>query len=114
MTPPEVIRTSPHGIAEGSHIIKRGTFYYLFTAEGGTESGHHEVVLRSTAGPLGPWTEGPFLWYNGMDEEVQSTGHADIFEDAEGEWWAVLLGIRPQKLNGKWKESQLGIDLDAI
>lgn len=114
LTVPEVIRASPHGLAEGSHIIKRGTFYYLFTAEGGTESGHHEVVLRSTNGPLGPWTVGPSLGYNGTDEEVQNTGHADVFESADGEWWAVLLGVRPQKLNGQWKESPLGTSLSSM
>ena len=43
LTPPAVIRTSPHGIAEGSHILKRGKYYYLLTAEGGTEAGHQEI-----------------------------------------------------------------------
>lgn len=86
-----VIRSSPYGIAEGSHIIKRGGYYYLFTAEGGTESGHQEWVLRSEKSPLGPWTLGPKnpLWYNGPSEEVQNTGHVDVFEDAGGNWWAV-------------------------
>lgn len=47
LTVPQVIRSSSHGIAEGSHIIKRGRYYYLFTAESGTESGHQEWVSRS-------------------------------------------------------------------
>ncbi len=94
LTAPEVIRSSPHGIAEGSHIIKRGRYYYLFTAEGGTESGHQEWVLRSEKGPLGPWILGPRnpLWYNGTDESVQNTGHVDVFDDIEGNWWAVSKG----------------------
>jgi beta-xylosidase len=93
LTAPKVIRSSTHGIAEGSHIIKRGKYYYLFTAEGGTESGHQEWVLRSEEGPLGPWILGPRnpLWYNGTNEEVQNTGHADVFEDSEGDWCAVSI-----------------------
>jgi beta-xylosidase len=93
LTAPKVIRSSPCGIAEGSHIIKRRKYYYLFTAEGGTESGHQEWVLRSEKGPLGPWILGPRnpLWYNGPNEEVQNTGHVDVFEDLRGDWWAVSI-----------------------
>jgi beta-xylosidase len=109
LTPPTVIRESPGGIAEGSHLIKRGKYYYLFTAEGGTEAGHQEWVFRSLTGPLGPWeSQGKPLWYNGPDEEVQRTGHVDVFEDAEGQWWAVLLGVRPVKHEGVFLEPQLG------
>jgi len=112
LTAPVVIRKSPFGIAEGSHIIKKGKYYYLFTAEGGTEQGHQEWVFRSTEGVFGPWeanVKGGPLWYNGPEEEVQRTGHVDVFEDGEGRWWAVLLGVRPMKDDqGKWLEPQLG------
>ncbi|KAM5341825.1 hypothetical protein ACJ41O_014856 [Fusarium nematophilum] len=109
LTAPRVIRESPHGIAEGSHIIKRGDLYYLFTAEGGTEAGHQEWVLRSREGPYGPWEgQGKPLWYNGPDEEVQRTGHADIFEDGEGQWWGVFLGVRPVKDERGYLEPQMG------
>ncbi|TDZ46024.1 Non-reducing end alpha-L-arabinofuranosidase BoGH43B [Colletotrichum trifolii] len=109
LSPPRVIRESPHGIAEGSHIIRRGKHYYLFTAEGGTEAGHQEWVLRSEAGPFGPWeSQGKALWYNGPEEEVQRTGHCDIFEDGQGRWWAVMLGVRPLKSGGKFIEPQMG------
>ncbi|KAG8163352.1 hypothetical protein KVR01_006649 [Diaporthe batatas] len=47
LTAPVVIRKSPHGIAEGSHILKRNGFYYLFTAEGGTEAGHQDPEAPS-------------------------------------------------------------------
>lgn len=109
LTAPAVIRKSPYGIAEGSHIIKRGGWYYLFTAEGGTEAGHQEWVFRSKEGVNGPWEEqGKPLWYNGPEEQVQRTGHADVFEDGEGRWWAVLLGVRPANKDGRWLEPQLG------
>ncbi|KAJ9133012.1 Non-reducing end alpha-L-arabinofuranosidase BoGH43B [Pleurostoma richardsiae] len=109
LTPPLLIRQSPHGIAEGSHILRRGRYYYLFTAEGGTEVGHQEWVFRSTEGVRGPWEgTGRPLWYNGPGEEVQRTGHADVFEDGEGRWWAVLLGVRPVRDGDRWLEPQLG------
>jgi beta-xylosidase len=34
LTPPVVIRQSHYGIAEGSHIFRKGEYYYLLTAEG--------------------------------------------------------------------------------
>ncbi|OLN92777.1 Non-reducing end alpha-L-arabinofuranosidase BoGH43B 2 [Colletotrichum chlorophyti] len=109
LTPPRVIRESPHGIAEGSHIIRKGKYYYLFTAEGGTEAGHQEWVFRSETGPYGPWEgQGKALWYNGPDEEVQRTGHCDVFEDDRGRWWGVMLGVRPVRSGDKYIEPQLG------
>lgn len=69
-------------------------------------------MFRSREGVYGPWEgQGRPLWYNGPDEEVQRTGHADVFEDAEGRWWAVLLGVRPirDEEGGRWLEPQLGM-----
>lgn len=67
-------------------------------------------MFRSKKSVYGPWEEqGQSLWYNGPDEEVQRTGHADVFEDGKGRWWAVLLGVRPgRKRDGQWLEPQLG------
>lgn len=109
LTAPKLIRSSSFGVAEGSHIYRKGKYYYLFVAEGGTEAGHQEWVFRSTESPYGPWEgQGKALWYNGPDEEVQRTGHCDIFEDDEGNWWGVLLGVRPLKRGEQWVEPQLG------
>ncbi|KAL2867222.1 glycoside hydrolase family 43 protein [Aspergillus lucknowensis] len=107
---PRLIRESASGVAEGSHIFKRGKFYYLFTAEGGTESGHSEWVCRSEVGPFGPWEVGPAnpLWRNGVLDEVQNTGHADLVEDVEGRWWAVFLGVRPVRRGDYWEDSVFG------
>ncbi|CAH0053697.1 unnamed protein product [Clonostachys solani] len=110
LTPPKMIRSTSLGVSEGSHIIKKGKYYYLFTAEGGTEAGHQEWAFRSTEGPYGPWEgQGKALWYNGPDEEVQRTGHCDVFEDGDGDWWAVMLGVRPVKnQDNKWLEPPMG------
>ncbi|KAJ6123493.1 Concanavalin A-like lectin/glucanase subgroup [Penicillium samsonianum] len=107
---PKLIRESSSGVAEGSHIFKRDRYWYLFTAEGGTESGHSEWVNRSEFGPLGPWELGPNnpLWRNGVEDEVQNTGHADLVEDTKGQWWAVVLGVRPTRQGDTWEDSVLG------
>lgn len=113
---PKLIRESSSGVAEGSHIYTRGRYYYLFTAEGGTESGHCEWVSRSEVGPFGPWELGPNnpLWRNGVNDDVQNTGHLDLVEDADGNWWAVLLAVRPVQKGDKWEESVFGTALNTL
>ncbi|KAJ5466640.1 hypothetical protein N7539_009369 [Penicillium diatomitis] len=107
---PKLIRESSSGVAEGSHIFRRGRYYYLFTAEGGTESGHCEWVSRSEVGPFGPWKLGPNnpLWRNGINGDVQNTGHLDLVEDEQGHWWAVLLAVRPVRKENGWEDSVFG------
>ncbi|RDW83673.1 uncharacterized protein DSM5745_03999 [Aspergillus mulundensis] len=113
---PKLIRSSNSGsgVSEGSHIFKRGKYYYLFTAEGGTESGHSEWVCRSESSPFGPWEVGPVNEVNplfgsgvGHEDEVQNTGHADFVQDVDGNWWAVFLGVRPvwRDEGQRWEES---------
>ncbi|KAJ8496769.1 hypothetical protein ONZ45_g12321 [Pleurotus djamor] len=41
-----------------------------------------------------------------MSNSVQNTGHADIVEGLDGQWWGVALGVRPQ--NGNFSHIQLG------
>ena len=108
---PVMARESASGVSEGSHIFKRGKFYYLFTAEGGTESGHCEWVMRSDQGPLGPYELGPQnpLWRNGVEDDIQNTGHCDLVEDEKGRWWAVSLGVRPLRQDGSFHTSVFGM-----
>jgi beta-xylosidase len=110
LTCPKVVRQSSFGVAEGSHLLYKAPYYYLFVAEGGTEAEHQEWVFRSTQGVYGLWeSQGRPLWYNGPDEEVQRTGHTDVFEDGHRRWWAVFLGVRPiGDERTKWLEPQLG------
>ncbi|OKL58331.1 hypothetical protein UA08_06406 [Talaromyces atroroseus] len=106
-----LIRDSTSAVSEGSHIFRRGKYYYLFTAEGGTESGHSECVCRSDQSPFGPWEPGPNnpLCHNGGQDDVQNVGHADLVEDEQGNWWAVLLAVRPvRKSEDKWESSVFG------
>lgn len=87
---------------EGPHLFRVGDFYYLMCAEGGTCDWHSEVIFRAK-NPMGPWIECPnnpiLTQRTGLDPKrpdiVTSTGHADIVQSKNGEWWAVFLGCRP-------------------
>lgn len=86
---------------EGPHLYKRRGWYYLMCAEGGTSTGHSEVILRARS-PFGPFMAGPHnpiltqrdLAPNRTDP-VADAGHADLVETVDGRWWAVFLAVRP-------------------
>ena len=84
--------------AEGPHLYKWFGKYYLMLAEGGTEYGHMETMLRSDY-PYGPYEacpHNPILTHrDDMREEIYCTGHADMVEDHNGNWWMVCLAVRP-------------------
>lgn len=90
--------------AEGPHLYRIGNRYYLMAAEGGTEYGHMEVIARSGSpwGPFEPCPRNPILSnrHTEMDVPIQGTGHADLVEDANGNWWLVFLAFRP--VGGYW------------
>ena len=96
---PRVIWRGTGGIwPEAPHLYRRGRWYYLVTAEGGTSYGHSVVVARSRRpyGPFAPSPHGPLLTHrNRPRHPIQATGHADLVELDDGTTWAVLLGIRP-------------------
>lgn len=81
---------------EAPHLFRRGDFYYLTLAEGGTADGHMVTIARSTSpwGPFESCPHNPILTHRSVMNPIQATGHADLFEDARGQWWAVFLGIR--------------------
>jgi beta-xylosidase len=86
---------------EGPHIYKTNDgWYYLFISEGGTFEDHMITVARSKSiwGPYEANTDNPILTARGTDEYVQHTGHSDIFQDVQGNWWAVCLGVRKDRL----------------
>ena len=81
---------------EAPHLFRRGKFYYLLVAEGGTAEGHMVTIARSRDpfGPFEPCPRNPVLTHRSLMGPVQATGHADFFQDHHGCWWAVFLGIR--------------------
>ncbi|KZT18301.1 glycoside hydrolase family 43 protein [Neolentinus lepideus HHB14362 ss-1] len=99
---PEVLWTGTGGIApEGPHVYKRDGYYYLLIAEGGTGLNHMVTMARSNGsihGPYEPCAHNPVLTNANTTEYLQTVGHADVFEDTEGNVWAVALATR----NGTW------------
>lgn len=86
---------------EGPHLFKRGGWYYLTCAEGGTAENHSQVIFRShsVAGPYEPWSKNPILTQRDLPADrpnpVTCAGHADLVELADGSWWSVFLGCQP-------------------
>lgn len=85
--------------AEAPHIYKINGWYYLMIAEGGTAHHHAVTIVRSKhiTGPYEPYRGNPILTHRhlGLDYPIVGTGHADLVETQNGEWWAVLLAMRP-------------------
>lgn len=88
---------------EGPHIYKRFGYYYLMAAEGGTSIDHSEVIFRSKNifGPYESYENNPILTQRHLNKNrklpVTCTGHADIIETDNGEWYGVFLGCREYK-----------------
>jgi xylan 1,4-beta-xylosidase len=83
---------------EAPHLYRIGEWWYLLMAEGGTARGHCVSVARarSPRGPYEPAPTNPILTHRSTDRPIQSTGHGDLVEAADGTWWMVLLGTRPR------------------
>ncbi|KAI0092356.1 arabinofuranosidase [Irpex rosettiformis] len=85
------------GIApEAPHLFHRDGWYYLMIAEGGTGLGHEVNFARSKDiwGPYDPDPSNPVLTAANTTNYFQTVGHADIFNDSQGNWWTVALSTR--------------------
>lgn len=82
--------------AEGPHIYKKDGYYYLLAAEGGTQLGHTATIARSSkvTGPYESNPANPILGNVNTTGLFQTVGHADLFEDDNGNWWGVALTTR--------------------
>ena len=101
--------SEPRGVAagtglaspEGPHLYRRGDWYYLCSAEGGSWHGHMQTIARSRS-PWGPFEAGPqnpFITHRHLvANRVQTLGHAELFEASDGSWWAVALGTRHPRM----------------
>lgn len=96
---------------EGPHIFKRNGWYYLFSADTGTGEGHGQTIQRSRS-VWGPYEmyQADFMERRSEDEAysiltsrhheeilLQKSGHCDLVETPEGEWYAVHLCGRTAK-----------------
>jgi alpha-N-arabinofuranosidase len=85
--------------AEAPHIYKINGMYYLMVAEGGTGHTHAVTIVRSEkiTGPYEVNHRNPILTHRhlGWDYPIVGTGHADLVETQNREWWMVCLAMRP-------------------
>jgi hypothetical protein len=102
--PAEIWRGTGGAHAEGPHVVRRGAWWYLVVAEGGTGHGHMVTVARSRAvdGPYEAAPSNPVLTHRSTAGPVQATGHADLVELADGSWAMVHLGTRPRGSFPRW------------
>ncbi|MBB4658732.1 family 43 glycosylhydrolase [Parvularcula dongshanensis] len=82
---------------EGPKITRRGGYFYLVAAIGGTSgppTGHMVVASRSRS-IHGPWEQcphNPIVRTTDPDERWLSRGHATLVEGPDGDWWMVYHG----------------------
>ncbi|MEO8244469.1 MAG: glycoside hydrolase family 43 protein [bacterium] len=86
------------GLTEAPHLFKRGGWYYLTTAEGGTGYDHAVTMARSraVAGPYDLHPQKHLLTTRfAPDSPLQRTGHGQYVETPEGEAYHSYLCGRP-------------------
>ena len=92
------------GLTEAPHLYRRGGWYYLLTAEGGTAWGHAVTMARSRH-LTGPYELHPDTHIlssrHRPDVELQRAGHADLVETKNGETYMVYLCGRPLRNRGR-------------
>ncbi|MGQ1911046.1 glycoside hydrolase family 43 protein [Marinifilum sp. RC60d5] len=84
--------------AEGPHLFKIDGEYLLLIGEGGTGEYHSVTVFNSKSlwGPYIPNHANPVLTHRhlGKTYSIGQTGHADLVQTQNGEWWSVMLAKR--------------------
>ena len=82
---------------EGPKLLRRGAWFYLVTAVGGTAgpvTGHMVIAARSRS-IHGPWEHcphNPLVRTLAESEPWWSRGHATLVEGPAGDWWMVYHG----------------------
>jgi xylan 1,4-beta-xylosidase len=99
-----IFRGTEIGLTEAPHLYRRGDWYYLLTAEGGTSWGHAVTMARSRH-LRGPYELHPDTYIltsrHRPDAELQRAGHADLVETPSGETYMVYLCGRPLRNRGR-------------
>jgi xylan 1,4-beta-xylosidase len=97
-----IFRGTDRALVEGPHLYKRDGWYYLLTAEGGTEYAHACTLARSRDidGPYEVHPRKHLVSSLGHPElPLQKTGHGSLVETEHGEWYLAHLCGRP--IDGK-------------
>lgn len=84
---------------EGPHIYKKEGKYYLLVSHGGTFWDHAVSIWKSDKifGPYKMYEKNPIATNRDFSKEayIHHTGHADLVQTQNNEWWMVMLGVRP-------------------
>jgi hypothetical protein len=92
------------GLTEGPHLYKRNGWYYLLTAEGGT-NWNHAVTMARSRNLTGPYELHPDTYIvsarHRPDAELQRAGHASLVETQNGETYMAYLCGRPLRNRGR-------------
>ena len=84
---------------ESPHIYKKDGYYYLMISEGGTFTNHCVMILRSKTidGDYEICLRNTILTHRHLplSYPIVAVGHADLVETQNGEWWMILLAVRP-------------------
>ena len=95
---------TPLGLTEAPHLYKRGGYYYLITAEGGT-GWNHAVTMARSRQLLGPYELHPDTYVLSSrtrpDAPLMRAGHADMVDTPAGETWMAYLCGRPLRNRGR-------------
>ena len=78
---------------EGSHLLKKDGWYYLFQAEGGTGPGHRITAARSRElyGIYEPCPYNPIMRQTDPEAAIQRCGHGKPVQAPDGSWHMVYL-----------------------
>jgi xylan 1,4-beta-xylosidase len=105
--PRTIFRGTSIGLTEGPHLYSKDGFYYLLTAEGGTEWDHAVTIARSRS-LMGPYEVSPhhplLTSATGSGLALQKSGHGS-FVESQGRWYLAHLCARP---NGAVRRCILG------
>lgn len=94
--PVNIFKGTSLGYTEGPHLYKKGEYYYLLCAEGGTSYEHAVTVARShkLEGPYEVHPENPILT-SGHKDNLQKAGHGSLCQTADDRWYLAHLCARP-------------------
>ena len=99
-----IFKGSELGVTEGPVMMKKDGWYYLITAEGGTEYNHAVSIARSRdiKGPYEIHPENPLLTSSDKPEHpLQKSGHGSIINTPDGKWYISHLAGRPIGIRGR-------------
>lgn len=98
-----IFEGTPLGLTEAPHLYRRGDYYYLIVAEGGTGWSHAVTMARSRSlgGPYELHPDIHVLSARRPGATLQRAGHGDLFETQAGETWIAYLCGRPLPNRGR-------------